>query len=118
MHIVTLFDNQTTIFYGLEWVFWPFLNLYNDGELFNHVVSISLQITCFISSEMSESATDICFVPFNSVVDTSFWHMLSKKKLEDFRLEEGPFSMFGQFTNGTPLGVSPRISFDYASMNE
>lgn len=62
--------------------------------------------------------SDIYFVPFDSVVDTTFWHVLSKKKLEDYRLDEGPFPMFGQFTNGTPPGVSPRMSFDYASMNE
>ncbi|VDL19125.1 unnamed protein product [Hymenolepis diminuta] len=62
--------------------------------------------------------SDVYFVPFDSVVDTTFWHVLSKKKLEDYRLDEGPFPMFGQFTNGTPPGVSPRMSFDYASMNE
>ncbi|VDN96239.1 unnamed protein product [Rodentolepis nana] len=62
--------------------------------------------------------SDVCFVPFDSVVDTTFWHILSKKKLEYYRLNEGPFPLFGQFTNGTPPGVSPRMNLDYASMNE
>ncbi|VDM16176.1 unnamed protein product [Hydatigera taeniaeformis] len=61
---------------------------------------------------------DLCFVPFDSVVDTAFWHVLSKKKLEDYRLLEGPFPMSGELTNGTPLGTAPRISIDHASLDD
>ncbi|KAL5110596.1 Ubiquitin-like modifier-activating enzyme ATG7 [Taenia crassiceps] len=61
---------------------------------------------------------DLCFVPFDSVVDTAFWHVLSKKKLEDYRLLEGPFPMSGEFTNGTPLGTVPRLNIDHASLDD
>lgn len=71
---------------------------------------------CF--SQMAGLSPDLCFVSFDSVVDTAFWHVLSKKKLEDYRLLEGPFPMFGEFTNGTPLGTVPRLSIDHASLNE
>ena len=64
---------------------------------------------------MAAEPQDLCFVPFDSVVDTAFWHVLSKKKLEDYRLQEGPFSISGEFTNGTPLLTAPRISVDHAS---
>ncbi|VDK34846.1 unnamed protein product [Taenia asiatica] len=68
-------------------------------------------------SQMAELSPDLCFVPFDSVVDTAFWHILSKKKLEDYRLLEGPFPMSGEFTNGTPLGTVPRLSIDHASLD-
>ncbi|VDD83058.1 unnamed protein product [Mesocestoides corti] len=63
------------------------------------------------------AVNDLCYVPFDSVVDTSFWHILSKKKLDEYRLEEGPFPMSGEFTNGTPVGIAPRMSIDHASLN-
>ncbi|KAH9283467.1 Ubiquitin-like modifier-activating enzyme ATG7 [Echinococcus granulosus] len=66
---------------------------------------------------MTALPLDLCFVPFDTVVDTAFWHVLSRKKLEDYRLQEGPFPMSGEFTNGTPLGTAPRISIDHASLN-
>ncbi|EUB61959.1 Autophagy-related protein 7 [Echinococcus granulosus] len=68
-------------------------------------------------NEMTALPLDLCFVPFDTVVDTAFWHVLSRKKLEDYRLQEGPFPMSGEFTNGTPLGTAPRISIDHASLN-
>ncbi|KAL5966105.1 Ubiquitin-like modifier-activating enzyme ATG7 [Taenia solium] len=67
--------------------------------------------------QMAALSPDLCFVPFDSVVDTAFWHILSKKKLEDYRLLEGPFPMSGEFTNGTPLGTVPRFSVDHASLD-
>ncbi len=63
------------------------------------------------------TTNDLCFVPYDSVVDTAFWHALSKKKLEEFRLEEGPFPVSAEFTNGTPAGITPRINVDLASLN-
>uniref|UniRef100_A0A5K3FF12 Ubiquitin-like modifier-activating enzyme ATG7 n=1 Tax=Mesocestoides corti TaxID=53468 RepID=A0A5K3FF12_MESCO len=42
---------------------------------------------------------------------------MAAKKLDEYRLEEGPFPMSGEFTNGTPVGIAPRMSIDHASLN-
>jgi len=58
------------------------------------------------------------FASLDSMVDTAFWHALSKRKLEEYQLEEGPFPISGEFTNGTALGLSPRLNIDLNSLNQ
>ncbi|VDP31956.1 unnamed protein product [Schistosoma margrebowiei] len=55
------------------------------------------------------------YVPFETVVDTSFWHGLADRKLNEYRLSEGPFEISAQFTNSHAPGVSPRLSIDVTS---
>ncbi|VDP22263.1 unnamed protein product [Echinostoma caproni] len=40
------------------------------------------------------------YLPFETSVDTAFWHALARKKLEEFRLSQGPFILHSEFTNG------------------
>nr|AAW25611.1 SJCHGC09356 protein [Schistosoma japonicum] len=55
------------------------------------------------------------YIPFETVVDTAFWHSLADRKLSEYRLSEGPFKISAQFTNSHALGVSPRLSVDVTS---
>ncbi|VDN10237.1 unnamed protein product [Dibothriocephalus latus] len=58
----------------------------------------------------------LCFVPFDTVVDTAFWHALAKRKLEDYKLLEGPFPITAEFTSGTAPGLTPRMNVDLNSI--
>ena len=47
------------------------------------------------------------FVPFSSVVDATFWHMISDKKLNELKLDERPLPIHGVYRNGKrPLFLS------------
>lgn len=39
------------------------------------------------------------FLPFSSTLDSAFWHILSKKKLEEYGLKEEPISIHGSYRN-------------------
>uniref|UniRef100_A0A0X3NLP3 Ubiquitin-like modifier-activating enzyme ATG7 n=1 Tax=Schistocephalus solidus TaxID=70667 RepID=A0A0X3NLP3_SCHSO len=58
------------------------------------------------------------FIPFDTVVDTAFWHALAKRKLEDYKLMEGPFPITAEFTSGTAPGLTPRINVDLNSIQD
>ncbi|VDL94412.1 unnamed protein product [Schistocephalus solidus] len=66
---------------------------------------------------MSESQ-QLRFIPFDTVVDTAFWHALAKRKLEDYKLMEGPFPITAEFTSGTAPGLTPRINVDLNSIQD
>ncbi len=69
-----------------------------------------------ILGKMSKEEDDkLRFVPIEGAVDTAFWHVLSKHKLDVFKLKEGPFPINGEATNGTASGLAPRIILDYSS---
>uniref|UniRef100_A0A5K4F609 Ubiquitin-like modifier-activating enzyme ATG7 n=1 Tax=Schistosoma mansoni TaxID=6183 RepID=A0A5K4F609_SCHMA len=55
------------------------------------------------------------YIPFETVIDTSFWHGLADRKLNEYRLSEGPFEISAQFTNSHAPGVSPRLTIDVTS---
>lgn len=55
------------------------------------------------------------FVPFETVVDTAFWHGLAKRKLNDYCLSEGPFELTAEFSNGHAAGVNSRLTVDLTS---
>jgi hypothetical protein len=40
------------------------------------------------------------FAPFISVVDTGFWHELTRRKLEVYQLDDSPQPLQGSYTNG------------------
>lgn len=40
------------------------------------------------------------FASFCSTLDTGFWHKLSHKKLNEYKLSEGKVDIWGSYTNG------------------
>lgn len=54
------------------------------------------------TSEAAASATDLKlqFAPFSSALEAGFWHQLTQKKLNDYRLDESPKSIKGFYYNG------------------
>lgn len=49
------------------------------------------------------------FAPFNSALDVGFWHELTQKKLNEYRLDEAPKDIKGYYYNGrqSPPASSP-----------
>lgn len=40
------------------------------------------------------------FVPFSSALDAGFWHELTQKKLNEYKLDESPKPIRGYYYNG------------------
>lgn len=40
------------------------------------------------------------FAPFSSALDVGFWHELTQKKLNEYRLDEAPKDIKGYYYNG------------------
>lgn len=49
---------------------------------------------------MSSDGQALKYMPFSSLVDTTFWHILCKKKLDQLKLDEQPFPATAVFRNG------------------
>jgi hypothetical protein len=45
------------------------------------------------------------FEPFASIVDTTFWHTLSRKKLEEIKLDSAPLPVRGSYALGSKQGT-------------
>lgn len=58
------------------------------------------------TSEAASSAADLKlqFAPFSSALEAGFWHQLTQKKLNDYRLDESPKSIKGYYYNGEHCG--------------
>lgn len=62
------------------------------------------------------------FVPFTSALDARFWHELTQKKLNEYRLDESPKVIKGYYYNGRQkLAVLPNVvafllSFSFMSV--
>lgn len=44
------------------------------------------------------------FVPFSSALDAGFWHELTQKKLNEYKLDESPKTIKGYYYNGRLKG--------------
>lgn len=57
------------------------------------------------TSETSSSTADLKlqFAPFSSALEAGFWHQLTQKKLNDYRLDESPKCIKGYYYNGECL---------------
>nr|APY27057.2 autophagy-related protein 7 [Dugesia japonica] len=51
----------------------------------------------------------IKFSPFQSLVDGSFWHVLARKKLDEYKLNEGPYTIYGNFEHLYNIGSANRF---------
>ena len=52
------------------------------------------------------------FVPFSSAVDAAFWHVLSQRKLEVYKLDDAARPLQGYYATGGPPELPPRLCLD------
>ncbi|KAM9533570.1 ubiquitin-like modifier-activating enzyme ATG7 isoform 2-T2 [Guaruba guarouba] len=57
------------------------------------------------------------FVPFSSALDAGFWHELTQKKLNEYRLDETPKVIKGYYYNGDPLGLPARLTLEFSAFD-
>jgi ubiquitin-like modifier-activating enzyme ATG7 len=44
--------------------------------------------------------TTLKFIPYSSAFDTGFWHELTRRKLDIYRLDSSNKSIYGYYSNG------------------
>ncbi|XP_025070950.1 ubiquitin-like modifier-activating enzyme ATG7 isoform X10 [Alligator sinensis] len=57
------------------------------------------------------------FVPFTSALDARFWHELTQKKLNEYRLDESPKVIKGYYYNGDPVGLPARLTLEFSAFD-
>uniref|UniRef100_A0AAZ3QZZ3 Ubiquitin-like modifier-activating enzyme ATG7 n=1 Tax=Oncorhynchus tshawytscha TaxID=74940 RepID=A0AAZ3QZZ3_ONCTS len=55
------------------------------------------------------------FAPFSSALEAGFWHQLTQKKLNDYRLDESPKNIKGYYYNGDPVGLPTRLTLEFSA---
>ena len=48
---------------------------------------------------MTEEGQILQFVPFASAIEVGFWHKLTRKKLEEFKLDDSARNIIGSYSN-------------------
>uniref|UniRef100_H3A244 Ubiquitin-like modifier-activating enzyme ATG7 n=1 Tax=Latimeria chalumnae TaxID=7897 RepID=H3A244_LATCH len=57
------------------------------------------------------------FAPFSSALDAGFWHGLTQRKLNDYKLDESPKSIKGYYYNGDPAGLPTRLTLEFSAFD-
>ncbi|XP_013921396.1 PREDICTED: ubiquitin-like modifier-activating enzyme ATG7, partial [Thamnophis sirtalis] len=57
------------------------------------------------------------FVPFTSALDAGFWHELTQKKLNEYKLDESPKPIRGYYYNGDPPGMPARLTLEFSAFD-
>ncbi|CAH2313183.1 ubiquitin-like modifier-activating enzyme ATG7 isoform X1 [Pelobates cultripes] len=57
------------------------------------------------------------FVPFSSALDAGFWHELTQKKLNVYRLDESAKDIRGYYYNGDPVGLPTRLTLEFSAFD-
>ncbi|KAF0034468.1 hypothetical protein F2P81_012226 [Scophthalmus maximus] len=67
----------------------------------------------------ADSAADLKlqFAPFSSALEAGFWHQLTQKKLNDYRLDESPKCIKGYYYNGDPVGLPTRLTLEFSAFD-
>nr|XP_057911533.1 ubiquitin-like modifier-activating enzyme ATG7 [Doryrhamphus excisus]XP_057911534.1 ubiquitin-like modifier-activating enzyme ATG7 [Doryrhamphus excisus] len=70
-----------------------------------------------MASDHSEASADLKlqFAPFSSALEAGFWHQLTQKKLNDYRLDESPKCIKGYYYNGDPVGLPTRLTLEFSA---
>ncbi|XP_075997157.1 ubiquitin-like modifier-activating enzyme ATG7 [Genypterus blacodes] len=63
------------------------------------------------------AGTKLQFAPFSSALEAGFWHQLTQKKLDDFRLDESPKNIKGYYYNGDPVGLPTRLTLEFSAFD-
>uniref|UniRef100_A0A671N199 Ubiquitin-like modifier-activating enzyme ATG7 n=1 Tax=Sinocyclocheilus anshuiensis TaxID=1608454 RepID=A0A671N199_9TELE len=69
------------------------------------------------SMERGAAALKLQFAPFCSALEAGFWHQLTQKKLNDFRLDESPKNIKGYYYNGDPVGLPTRLTLEFSAFD-
>uniref|UniRef100_A0A3B4WM65 Ubiquitin-like modifier-activating enzyme ATG7 n=1 Tax=Seriola lalandi dorsalis TaxID=1841481 RepID=A0A3B4WM65_SERLL len=71
------------------------------------------------TSGAASSAADLKlqFAPFSSALEAGFWHQLTQKKLDDYRLDESPKCIKGYYYNGDPVGLPTRLTLEFSAFD-
>ncbi|XP_065059146.1 ubiquitin-like modifier-activating enzyme ATG7 isoform X2 [Rhopilema esculentum] len=64
---------------------------------------------------MTEEGQILQFVPFASAIEVGFWHKLTRKKLEEFKLDDSARNIIGSYSNNGFNGLPSHLSVDYDS---
>ncbi|KAK7915921.1 hypothetical protein WMY93_011682 [Mugilogobius chulae] len=75
-----------------------------------------------MASEAGEAAgakadLKLQFAPFSSALEAGFWHQLTQKKLNDYKLDESPKSIKGFYYNGDPVGLPTRLTLEFSAFD-
>ncbi|XP_061639765.1 ubiquitin-like modifier-activating enzyme ATG7 isoform X1 [Phyllopteryx taeniolatus] len=57
------------------------------------------------------------FAPFSSALEAGFWHQLTQRKLNDYRLDESPKCIKGYYYNGDPFGLPTRLTLEFSAFD-
>uniref|UniRef100_A0A668APX7 Ubiquitin-like modifier-activating enzyme ATG7 n=1 Tax=Myripristis murdjan TaxID=586833 RepID=A0A668APX7_9TELE len=57
------------------------------------------------------------FAPFSSALEAGFWHQLTQKKLNEYRLDESPKCVKGYYYNGDPVGLPTRLTLEFSALD-
>uniref|UniRef100_A0A8C0GNL7 Ubiquitin-like modifier-activating enzyme ATG7 n=1 Tax=Chelonoidis abingdonii TaxID=106734 RepID=A0A8C0GNL7_CHEAB len=77
---------------------------------------ISLEIMRLVQSGRMR-IPKLQFVPFTSALDAGFWHELTQKKLNEYRLDETPKGIKGYYYNGDPFGLPARLTLEFSAFD-
>uniref|UniRef100_A0A672FUU7 Ubiquitin-like modifier-activating enzyme ATG7 n=1 Tax=Salarias fasciatus TaxID=181472 RepID=A0A672FUU7_SALFA len=71
------------------------------------------------SGEAASSSAELKlqFAPFSSALEAGFWHQLTQKKLNDYRLDESPKCIKGYYYNGDPVGLPTRLTLEFSAFD-
>uniref|UniRef100_A0A672NT05 Ubiquitin-like modifier-activating enzyme ATG7 n=1 Tax=Sinocyclocheilus grahami TaxID=75366 RepID=A0A672NT05_SINGR len=68
-------------------------------------------------TERGAAAPKLQFAPFCSALEAGFWHQLTQKKLNLFRLDQSPKIIRGYYCNGDPVGLPTRLTLEFSAFD-
>ncbi|CAB1315642.1 unnamed protein product [Coregonus sp. 'balchen'] len=68
-----------------------------------------------VSVDKDSADQKLQFAPFSSALEAGFWHQLTQKKLNDYRLDESPKNIKGYYYNGDPVGLPTRLTLEFSA---
>uniref|UniRef100_A0A8C2VQP1 Ubiquitin-like modifier-activating enzyme ATG7 n=1 Tax=Chinchilla lanigera TaxID=34839 RepID=A0A8C2VQP1_CHILA len=57
------------------------------------------------------------FAPFSSALDVGFWHELTQRKLNEYRLDAAPKDIKGYYYNGDSAGLPARLTLEFSAFD-
>ncbi|XP_015234627.1 PREDICTED: ubiquitin-like modifier-activating enzyme ATG7 [Cyprinodon variegatus] len=89
----------------------------HTGSLEIDSFSIEVLMASDTSGASSSSDLKLQFAPFSSALEAGFWHQLTQKKLNDYRLDESPKCIKGYYYNGDPVGLPTRLTLEFSAFD-
>eukprot|EP00062_Callorhinchus_milii_P025153 gi/632985826/ref/XP_007909899.1/ PREDICTED: ubiquitin-like modifier-activating enzyme ATG7 [Callorhinchus milii] len=59
----------------------------------------------------------LSFAPLCSALDAGFWHQLTRRKLELYRLDQSAKPLRGHYYNGDPSGLPTRLTLEFSAFD-